>query len=131
MNRERLKHTGLILFLLLIVMAVSQACYTDNEEELYVNLGNSNCDTSNVTYAQTLAPMMANYCNGCHNGSSAGGGWRTDNYASLKTLANNGKLNGVVNWLSGYSPMPKNGSKLNDCNLKKIKKWLSTGAPNN
>ncbi|MFN8180738.1 MAG: c-type cytochrome domain-containing protein [Bacteroidia bacterium] len=38
------------------------------------NVCNSaNCDTSAVTYANTIAPLMQNKCVGCHSGSNPGG----------------------------------------------------------
>jgi len=27
--------------------------------------------------------------------------------------------------------MPQNGNKLSDCNITKIEKWITAGAPNN
>ena len=49
----------------------------------------------------------------------------------VKAIASNGKLIGTVNWASGFSPMPKGGSKLPNCNITKLQQWINAGAPNN
>jgi cytochrome c553 len=74
---------------------------------------------------------MQTNCNTCHNTTTASGGWITDNYTNLKTIATNGKLYGAVSHASGFSFMPQNANKLNDCDIAKIKKWIDSGSPNN
>lgn len=106
------------------------ACYYDKEEALYGTAATA-CDTTAVTYAGTIAPMMSANCNSCHSGSAASGGVVTSTYSSLSVIALNGTLGHSVNWDSGLSPMPKGGSKLPTCDLAKIKKWVNLGAPNN
>jgi hypothetical protein len=54
-----------------------------------------------------------------------------DTYARVKTVADNGKLMGVITHANGFPQMPKGGNKLSDCNIAKIKKWVDAGAPNN
>jgi hypothetical protein len=105
------------------------SCYIDKEDELYPDA--PDCDVTNVTYSQTVAPILQNNCNGCHNAVSQSGGIITDNYADLQTIINNGKFRGSINHLSGYSPMPKGGGKLSSCDLEKINTWLDAGASNN
>ncbi|HQU61000.1 MAG: hypothetical protein KDD02_09345 [Phaeodactylibacter sp.] len=89
------------------------------------------CDTTNVTYAQTIRPIIQNYCNGCHSGPSPSGNISYSDYAGLKTTANNGKLLGSIEHAQGYSPMPQNGNKLSACNIALIRAWVNAGAPNN
>lgn len=52
-------------------------------------------------------------------------------YATDKAIALNGKLYGSVSFTSGYSPMPKGGSKMSTCQLLIIKRWIDAGSPNN
>lgn len=92
---------------------------------------NTSCDTSNITYSGGVAPILITYCTGCHTGSSAGGGIVLTDYASVKTVVENGKLMGSINQTAGYSAMPKNSVKLNDCKMKVIQKWINSGYPNN
>src|SRR6478752_10845549 len=57
------------LHLLLFGVICISGCYYDNEEDLYPNSTTSNTtDTGTVSYATTIAPMMATNCTtpGCH-----------------------------------------------------------------
>jgi mono/diheme cytochrome c family protein len=116
-----------VLCLSLIVMATG--CSQDNEEELTV----CNTDPASIRYASTITAILsANGCNGCHSGNGAlGGGISLDNYASVKAVADNGRLAGAVSHASGYSPMPKGGAKISDCDIARIQAWIAAGAPNN
>jgi hypothetical protein len=120
----------LCAFTLLVSVLTMHSCYWDNEEDLYPFSGTS-CDTTHVTYSGTIAPIMNTYCNSCHNAATANGGVITDNWPALSTVANNGKLWNAVNWSDGVNNMPQGGTKLSDCNLAKINKWISDGAPDN
>jgi hypothetical protein len=117
-------------FFLLIFVFTFHSCYWDNEEDLYPSSG-SNCDTTQVTYSGTIAPIMSTYCNSCHNTATANGGVITDTWTGLSTVVNNGKLYNAVNWVDGVNNMPQGGQKLSDCNLAKINKWIADGAPDN
>jgi hypothetical protein len=119
-----------IFMSLLAIGLLLTACYYDKEEVLYGNAATA-CDTTAVTYAGTIAPIMSANCNSCHSGSAASGGVVTSTYASLSIIALNGTLGHSVNWDNSLSPMPKGGSKLPTCDLSKIKKWVNLGAPNN
>ncbi len=118
-----------ILSFTIINLAVS-GCYYDNEEVLYPSLGNQ-CDTTNVTYSKTIAPLISDNCGACHgtNYKSNGNGIRLDNYNDL--VAKIDQVIGAVNYNSKYIPMPRNTAKLNDCKLKKLTIWYQAGAPNN
>lgn len=89
------------------------------------------CDTLNVTYTGTVKPLVELKCKGCHSGSAPSGGWDFTTYTDLNTVALNGKLAGAINHSPGFSPMPKNGQKLSDCDINKIEMWIADGAPNN
>jgi len=113
----------------IVILAGLHSCYYDNEEALYPSMGA--CDTANVTYSGTIAPIMATNCNSCHGITLSNGNVITENYQGLKVIAENGKLHGVVNHLSGYQPMPQDRPKLSDCDLAKIDIWINGGALNN
>lgn len=89
------------------------------------------CDTANVTFSASVKPIISNKCQGCHSASSPGGGYDLSTYTGVKAVVANGRLWGSVNFTTGYSAMPKGGSKLSTCELAKIKKWIDAGAPNN
>ena len=75
--------------------------------------------------------MIQNKCQGCHSGTNAQGGIDLSTYTLLKAKVTDGKLWGSINQLPGYSAMPKNGTKLSDCEIKQFQKWIAAGAPNN
>ena len=111
-----------------VLMCIFTGCYYDKEEILYSNIG---CDTANVTYARSVAPVINISCNSCHSGNTPSGGIRLDDHASLTAQVNRGKIPGVIEHSPGFSPMPQNAPKLSDCNIAIIKKWIANGSPNN
>lgn len=113
---------------LVIVLVSSTGCYYDKEEKLYPQ---TVCDTATVTYSSSVVPILLSNCTVCHGGNTPSAGIRLDTYAGVKQQADNGRLWGAVSQAASFSPMPKNGTKLNTCNLTKIKKWLDAGALNN
>lgn len=94
------------------------------------NLKCGDCDTTLYTFTQHIKPIIDNYCLGCHNAPAPAMNINLSTHAGIKAIADNGKLYGSVAQLQGFSPMPK-GSKLSDCSIVKIKKWIDAGAPNN
>jgi len=119
---------SLSVLLLMFTLTLSLAgCYYDKEEDLY--LGNNTCDTTNVTYTKTIAPIFGGYCNSCHSSSSPNGNIVTDNYTSVK--ANITRIRGAINHQTGFIAMPENGGKLSDCDLIKIDIWINHQMPNN
>jgi hypothetical protein len=115
--------------LMVLALAGLQACYWDNEEELYPVVGD--CDTTNVTYSGTVAVILDASCVSCHNSTFAQAGVVVDNYDDLKVVVDNGRFWGAINHEDGYSPMPQNLPKLNECDLKKIRTWIDEGAMDN
>jgi ribosomal protein S16 len=90
----------------------------------------SDCDTSNVTYTNTVSTILSNNCIGCHSSSNASGSIILDSYTTVKAQVDNGKLNGVINHLPNYKPMPPSGVKLTECDLRSIDIWIQNGALN-
>jgi hypothetical protein len=89
------------------------------------------CDTSNVTYSGTMAPLMQTYCNGCHSGASPDGGIDLTNYTGVSGAAIDGSLYGSVIHNSNWSAMPKNSAQLPQCKIDQIRIWVNSGYPNN
>lgn len=113
----------------LVALLFWSSCYYDNEEELYPGTGE--CDTLNVTYSGSVAPIMALSCNGCHSGSNPPAGVHTDSRQGLMDAVNSARLWGALNHQTGFSPMPKDAPKLSDCDLSKIRIWIDDGTPDN
>jgi hypothetical protein len=107
------------------IITTFQSCSNDNFEEYYT----SSCDTLNVTYSVTIAPVIDRNCLGCHfAGNSTGVDLET--YSDVKDAADNDALLGALKHLEGYTPMPLNG-KLDDCTIQKIEIWIKNGTLNN
>jgi mono/diheme cytochrome c family protein len=122
----------LLYFATISVMFV--ACYWDNEEYLYPELG-SGCDTTAAaTYSVEVTNLLKSSCLSCHTSSVAanlGGNIKLDSYSSVKTYADNSQLLGSVRHESGYSQMPKGSTKLSDCQIAVIEKWINAGTLDN
>jgi len=127
MTHQMTKKIKLILFSIFLMGMTS--CYYDNAEDLYPVI--PDCDTTNVTFGNDIMPIMSASCTGCHSGSAPAGNIRLSNYSEIVTSANNGGLMGSIKHESGWSPMPKNGNKLNDCTIKKLDTWIAEGTPDN
>ncbi len=91
----------------------------------------NDCDTSSFTYSGALLPIINIHCKGCHNPGFISGGLDLTTYANVRSIALNGKLMGSVDHLPGFPAMPKGGTKLNDCKLTQIRKWITAGSLNN
>lgn len=91
----------------------------------------NDCDTTVFTYSGAVAPLMNTYCKGCHNPASLGGGIDVSTYASVKSIALDGRLLGSITHAAGFKAMPQGSSKFSDCKIKQVQKWIAAGAANN
>lgn len=89
------------------------------------------CDTANTGYNAAIKPIMENNCTGCHNASLASGGIILSTYAGVAAAATDGSLLGSIRHQSGYVAMPQGGTKLSDCKIKQVEKWIQAGSQNN
>jgi uncharacterized membrane protein len=95
------------------------------------NKCNSGCDTTQFKFATNVLPIITENCKGCHSGSFASGNINLENYAQIKTQADNGQLLGTINHTTGYKPMPQGTNMLPNCKITIISKWIQAGAQNN
>ena len=91
----------------------------------------SMCDSTSFTYSTAIRNIISNKCQGCHSGTAPQGGIDLSTYTGLKAKVNDGRLWGAINHQPGFSPMPKNGTKLSDCEIAQFRQWIAAGAPNN
>lgn len=89
------------------------------------------CNTSNVTFAADVRPIIQNNCQGCHSGTAPAGGINFTTHGGIAAVAGNGRLFGAISHQAGFVAMPFGGSKLPQCSIDKIKVWIDAGAPNN
>lgn len=94
-------------------------------------LAGAGCDTTDVSYSNSIRPVLDTYCVGCHQGSSPSGGVSLNSFANVQAIASTGRLYGAVAHLPGYAPMPDGGGSLDECAVKQIKAWVAEGTPNN
>ncbi|MBK8346530.1 MAG: hypothetical protein IPL08_02525 [Saprospiraceae bacterium] len=118
-----------ILVILLFTVSIIPGCYYDSEDNLYPSTA---CNSTNVSFANDIQPILANACNNCHNSSSTiGAGIVLVGHAAVLPYATSGSLVGSVKHTGSYSAMPKNASKLDDCKIAKLESWVLAGSPNN
>lgn len=117
-----------LLLALILTMLSLTSCYYDKAEFLVTT---NDCDTAKVTYSISIAPIINSNCAGCHSGSTPSGNLSLSNFTEVKSAADNGSLMGVIRYEPNWSPMPKGGNKLSDCNIRKLEIWITNGTPNN
>ncbi|HEY0731112.1 MAG TPA: c-type cytochrome domain-containing protein, partial [Chitinophagaceae bacterium] len=81
------------------------------------NSCSNSCDSNVFGFNGAIKPIITSKCQGCHSGSNPQGSIDLATYITIKAAVDNGKLWGSINHLAGYSPMPKNGTKLSPCEL--------------
>jgi hypothetical protein len=89
------------------------------------------CIQEDISYIEFVSGVFQTSCNGCHNSTSAFGGVILDNYSDVKTIVDNDRLFGAINWDQGFSQMPQGQEQLDSCTILKIKSWIDEGAKNN
>jgi len=120
------------LFPVLMVLLAFSSCYNDKADVLYPAPAGG-CDTTNVTFTNSVLPVMLQSCAlaGCHNSATASNGYVLETYNGIKSCVDAGRFMGSIHHQSGFIEMPQNAPQLNDCNLTKITIWVNAGAPNN
>ena len=123
-------------FIFLILSLIYTGCYYDSNEALFGKPDSAAvvCDTTVTNFTAQVKPILQSYCYSCHANAYAAGsgsGIKLENYADVKIYADNGKLMGSIQHISGYSAMPKGGGSLSSCDIKIIKSWITRGKLNN
>lgn len=108
---------------LLLSLITPTACYYDNEQEQY---GVVECDTSVVSYAADIVPIINQNCISCH---APGGQQESSPFDSYDNFTS--YVISAVDRINGRgSLMPPEG-KMSKCNIAMIEAWVNAGAPNN
>jgi len=109
------------------------SCYYDNFGELKPEgaLSQSGCDTTAaISYSNHIVPLLQASCTGgCHNTVSSS--FDLTNYSAVNAKAIDGSLLGSVQWTYPYRTMPESSNKISDCDIAKIRLWISQGSLNN
>ena len=84
------------------------------------------CDVSNISFSNTIFPLMEAKCISCHNGPNGSGDVDLSSYQAIKEQVETGALFGSVHGDEGYELMPPAG-KLPLCEIQQIKLWIDSG----
>ena len=102
------------------------SCYYDKADVINPNAAFVSCDTTTISYAKDIAPIMLQSCNSCHAGSASnGGGIVLDSYSTLKIYGQNKQLYSAVVQDGVFPKMPQGAAKLIDCDINKIGAWIN------
>ena len=117
-----------IIFLMASVFVIV-SCGDKEEEEEEME---GTCMTDDLTYGNFAADLINGSCatSGCHNAdANSNGTFPMNNFETVSTAVDNGRILGAINWEDGFSNMPKGGDQLSDCNIEKMTAWINAGAP--
>jgi hypothetical protein len=89
------------------------------------------CDTMNVTYSNTIVPLIQSRCINCHSGPAPTSGLDLTSWSVLNDLASTGRLAGAIQRQAPFVSMPPYGPMLPDCEIQQFLLWIDDGAPNN
>ena len=104
-------------------------------EEGYHNYDCNKPCNSNSTYSGAVKPLLEKYCTGCHSNCNPDGRIDLTSYDEVREFIYYPRMGeniiyGVITHTPGFKAMPVN-SKLSDCQITQIKKWINDGCPNN
>ncbi len=111
----------------LISLLLLSSCYYDNQEDLYQYLDN-NCDTTDITFSNSILPIISDECSSCHLGVNALGQVSLNNYTEVMVYIENGEL---LSDIKGETNMMPKSGLISSCKLSVIEKWINDGAKNN
>lgn len=89
-----------------------------------------NCDTTNVTFAASVGPLIASSCSGCHSGTAPSANLNLVTYEEIADIAQNGILMDALLGTGSIPLMPYNTQGLEPCSVRIIEIWIENGAEN-
>ena len=110
-----------------LFLIMGQACYYDNEKELYGTA--VPCDTLAVSYSTEIQGIITNNCQGCHNNQSASGNLNLESTASR--TANIARILDRIGRSAGDPLVMPTSGPMSTCNINKIRAWSNQGLPTN
>jgi len=118
------------LFPLIILLSglLFVACGDDDPEP---DPETMDCESTDLTYTNEIAAIINSSCAttvACHAANTSIT-FPMDTHDSVTNSPRFDRISGTINHESGFSPMPKNGNKLDDCTIEKIDQWINDGAP--
>lgn len=88
------------------------------------------CETTGLTYTADIKSLIDSNCAtaGCHTADNTAIG-SLASHQSIVDFMWQDRIVGSINHDSGFSQMPKGGSKLADCDIDQIDAWIAAGLP--
>lgn len=119
-------------FWVVLALLVSfSACYYDNKEDLYSNFPQETCDTTIVSFAADVLPLITQQCGSCHSASVQTAGLVLTNHTNIAEAMNNRPLLDRVNKTPGDAQLMPPGGKLTPCQIATLTAWKNQGLLNN
>jgi len=123
-NFTGIKKLLFLLFITILTTLMTSRCYYESEEHLFPSL--NACDTTNVTYAGTIVPILSSNCYTCHsNNTYTISGFNYQDTTVLLAQVRSGQIYRSITYQS--HPMPPS-SPISSCQIQVIKKWIDSGA---
>ncbi|HLK31018.1 MAG TPA: hypothetical protein VKT28_20740 [Puia sp.] len=115
---------GMVAFVALLISM--NACIKSNQP---IYAGSGFCDTTNVTYAKNVVPILESYCYPCHSNNNAAfsNGISLEGYNNTRGWIDGGYLIGNIRHDPGFIGMPYGKPKLSDCEINTILAWVHQG----
>lgn len=88
------------------------------------------CDSTQYTYSQQVRSILDKACLGCHKPTELNGDVDLSDYNHVLLAVQEGTIQGSIKHAVGYVPMPP-GTKLSQCEIRIVEKWIENGAANN
>lgn len=134
-NYIDMSYLNLKIFLFSIIsFLIFPHCSYDSEENLY---GVTLCDTSYLSFALDISPIVADHCSPCHGGTSssaASAGLLLVTHSQIKSSATDPSISGMINRVSrleGDPLMMPSSYRIPQCQINKIIAWVNQGSLNN
>ena len=91
----------------------------------------TSCNPDAASFKNDVLPILQDYCIGCHSSARSDGNVNIESYDQVLPYVGNGTLIGTIKHTEFYPVMPPSGSKISDCRITQIEKWIAEGAKNN
>lgn len=95
--------------------------------------GANPCDTTHVSYATDIVPILQQFCWPCHSNNNMAFGdlvnlqGNDSGYSEVMGWAEGGFVVGNVTYAPGYIGMPYGKPRLDSCEVNKIVAWVHQG----
>ena len=99
------------------------------EEEDSISNNTSNLCEPEGLYSSEVKPIIDANCVSCHAPGGSVSFLSLDTHSN--TVNNSTNLMAAINHDSGVSAMPPGSSKLSDCDIQTIQKWIDANMPDN